>query len=117
AEQRLAEMDVGLDEAGDDEAAVAIPHRYGRGPSVRPSVRPPDRLYPPAPHGHIRALHPPCAVVQQHIAADEQQVGCIRGLLPGLRSRRAAGRWWWRPGGRCRMEALPGDLCPSSLQS
>jgi len=75
AEQRLTEMDVGLDETRDDQTAAAITDRQGRGFAVRPSRRQADRLNPSVPHGDIRPFDSPLAVVQQHIAAGEEQVG------------------------------------------
>src|SRR3989441_1916982 len=57
---------------------------------------------------------------QQHIAADEEQVGGVREGRHGLRSRRAAERWSYRPAGRSRRAALPGGRSEehtSELQS
>ena len=76
-------MDMGLDEAGDDETATAIanlksgvlpPSRF---PLPRPFPRPFYRRYPPARHYHIRPHYTPSALVQQHLAAREDQLGSL----------------------------------------
>jgi len=79
AEQRLAEMHVGLDETGHDQAAAAVTN-LGRGaggprpPSLVSLPHLPDRLNSPVAHRHVRPHHAPGAVVQQDIAAGEPHV-------------------------------------------
>ena len=85
AEQRLAEMHVGLNQPGHDEAARAIAHDGLRTlPSGRPAgggrtggslgVEPPHGRDPAIPHDHIPPLHAPFDIVQQHVAAPQDQL-------------------------------------------
>ena len=81
AEQRLAQVHVRLDEPRHDQTAAAIAN-LGLGvgplpPSLVPLPRLPDRLDSPFAHRHIRPQHAPGAVVQEHVAAGEPQVGHV----------------------------------------
>ena len=73
-------MHVGLDQAGQDEAAGAVAHlrRALRPRSVLPSFRRlTNRRNSSLAHDDIRPLHPPGppSVVQQHVAAGKDEVG------------------------------------------
>src|SRR6266705_5478430 len=79
-EQRLTEMHVGLDQAGQDDAAAAIADlRTGAGP-LPPSLfslpRCSDVRDAAVMDRHVHPLDSPCpcAVVQQHVAAAEDEV-------------------------------------------
>ena len=80
AEQRLAEMHVGLNQPGHDEAARAIAHHGLRAlPSRRAAgsfgVEPPDGSDAAVPDDDIPPLHAPLDVLQQHVAAPQDQLG------------------------------------------
>src|SRR5947208_6743748 len=81
AKQRLAEVDVGLDEPGHDETTRAIANLDGEvlPPSLFPLPRPfPRPLYrsdASAGDDDVRPRDSPAAVVQQHVALREDQIG------------------------------------------
>ena len=81
AKQRLAEVDVSLDETWDDETAAAVAHLHGRllpaslFPLPRPFPRPLYRSDASAGDEDVRPRDSPTALVQQHVAPGEDQIG------------------------------------------
>src|SRR5947208_16984057 len=81
AKQRLAEVDVGLDEPGHDETTRAIANLDGEvlPPSLFPLPQPfPRPLYrsdASAGYDDVRPRDSPAAVVPHHVAPGEDQIG------------------------------------------